>query len=55
MNINAAIVPFSLTKLTHTPPVFKLVNPSERDPVGIGKLVANSRTIVRARLAYEPW
>lgn len=53
MIANALSIALGLTKFIHIPLIFKLIGPSEEDPAGMGRLVANARAIVRARLARD--
>ncbi|PKS13167.1 hypothetical protein jhhlp_000511 [Lomentospora prolificans] len=51
--VNAVSIALNLTKFMHNPIVFKLIGPSEKDKVGLGKLVANARSIIQARLKQD--
>lgn len=44
------ILGLGLTHIVHTPWVFRLVGPGEKDKTGMGKLVANARRVVEKRL-----
>ena len=49
--LNNIFMALGVTELVHVPWVFKALGPSERDKDGMGKMVANARKVVEARLA----
>jgi len=51
--VNAVSIALGLTKFIHTPIIFKFLGPSEKDKVGLGKLVANARAVVQDRLKQD--
>ena len=49
--LNNHFMAWGLTEIVHIPWLFRTLGPSEKDKEGMGKMVANARRVVEARLA----
>ena len=48
--LNNYFMALGLTELVHVPWIFRALGPSERDEGGMGKMVANARRVIEARI-----